>query len=120
MNEGTDVGSVRLQGSPGQVEWAERIRRQVIDEFDRVAEAFRSVARKQNEAKRACTEAVLVILEEKRTAVLDREDAGYFIQHWQDLGDQVRQLIVTDSGYQAIAATRRVLAEKEKYGNCKT
>jgi hypothetical protein len=84
------------------VEWAERIKRRVSDEFDRVAQSFRSVASKQNAANRADTEAIIAILEEKRAAVMSREEAGYFIHDWQEISDQVRQMIGKDSRYQAI------------------
>ena len=55
-----------LTGTESQVEWAERIRRLVNDEFDRVAKSFRSVADAQSIAKRTRTEAILAILEDKR------------------------------------------------------
>ncbi len=91
-----------MSGSPDQVEWAERIRRQVNADFDRVAASFRSIARKQSEGKRAATEAIIAILEEKRTEVMSREQAGYFIRDWQEMGDQVRRMILSDVRYQAI------------------
>jgi hypothetical protein len=34
--------------------------------------------------------------------VMARDEAGYFIQEWQELRDQVRQMITTDFRYQAI------------------
>jgi hypothetical protein len=89
-------------GTENQVEWAERIKRQVNDEFDRVARSFRSVARKQTDARRSETEAILAILEDKRAAVMSREEAGYFIRDWQEIADQVRQMIFHDPRYQAI------------------
>jgi hypothetical protein len=85
------------------VEWAERIKLQAIKEFDRVARAFRSVANQQRDDKRARTESILAILEEKRAEVMNREDARYFIHTWQDINDQVRQLIRQDSRYRALA-----------------
>ena len=30
------------------------------------------------------------------------EEAGYFIRGWQEIGDQVRQLVFQDARYQAI------------------
>ena len=95
-----------LTGTPAQVEWAERIRRQVNGDFDRVAAAFRLVADRQSGRKRADTEAILIILEDKRTEVMAREEAGYFIQEWQETGGRVRQLIFRDARYQAIRARR--------------
>jgi chaperonin GroES len=95
-----------MTGTPNQVEWAERIKRQVHADFDRVAASFRSVAHKQSSRKRADTEAILGILEEKRAEVLGREQAGYFIHGWQEIGDQVRQLIFRDPRYQAIKSRR--------------
>jgi hypothetical protein len=87
------VRAISMSGKINQVEWAVRIKRQVDDEFDRVALSFRSVAAKQNGAARADTEAILAILEEKRAEVMGRGEAGYFIHDWQEIGDQVRQMI---------------------------
>jgi hypothetical protein len=95
-----------LSGTTSQVEWAERIKRQVNAEFDRVAASFGWIAGKQGDDKRADTEAVIAILEEKRTEVMSRRDAGYFIHDWQEIGDQVRQMIFHDPRYQAIKSNR--------------
>ena len=95
-----------MSGTANQVEWAERIKRQANDEFDRVARSFRSVAGKQSDAARADTEAIIAILEEKRAAVMRREEAGYFIHDWQEISDQVRQMIFQDARYQAIRSNR--------------
>ena len=89
-----------MSGTAAQVEWAERIKRQVNAEFDRVAASFRSVAGKQGDDKRADTEAIIAILEEKRAEVMSREQAGYFIHDWQEISDQVRQMIFHDARYQ--------------------
>ena len=91
-----------LRGTENQVEWAIRIRRQVNQEFDRVAAAFRVVARGQESNRRADTETIIAILEDKRAQVMSNEDAGYFIRGWQETGEQVRQLIFQDARYQAI------------------
>lgn len=61
--------AVSLKGSDNQIEWAQRIRRQVESEFDRVAALFRSIAGKQNRDKRRDTEAIVAILEETRGSV---------------------------------------------------
>jgi chaperonin GroES len=95
-----------MSGTVNQVEWAERIKCQVNDEFDRVARSFRSVAGKQSDAARADTEAIIAILEEKRVEVMRRGEAGYFIHDWQELSDQVRQSIFHDVRYQAIKSKR--------------
>jgi hypothetical protein len=94
--------SITLSGTPSQIEWAEPIRLRVDSEFDRVASAFARVAAKQDPVHRAETEEIIAILNEKRSDVLGREHAGYFIQHWRDLNDQVRQLIFQDARYKAI------------------
>jgi hypothetical protein len=86
------------------VERAERFRRQVNDDFDRVASAFRSVAAKQDDVRRTGTEAILAILEAERKGVMSRQEAGYFIRYWQEAGDQVRQMIFDDPRYQEIKA----------------
>ncbi len=93
-----------MTGTASQVEWAERIRRQVNDDFDRVASAFRSVAAKQDDVRRRGTEAILAILEEKRKGVMSRQGAGYFIRYWQETGDQVRRMIFDDPRYREIKA----------------
>ena len=93
-----------LLGSASQIEWAESIRDRVNDEFDRVAQSFRSIAHRQDFRKRRDTEAIIAILEDKRAEVLGRDRAGYFIRDWREISDQVRQLIGQDSRYQAIKA----------------
>ena len=91
-----------LTGTENQVEWALRIKRQVNQEFDRVAAALRAVADRQTGGRRAETETIIAIAEEKRSEVMGTEQAGYFIRGWQEIGDQVRQLIFQDARYQAI------------------
>ena len=98
-----------MSGSVAQVEWAERIKRQVNAEFDRVSAAFWLIADRQDDDTSADTEAIIAILEEKRSEVMSREQAGYFIHDWQEISDQVRQLIGQDSRYQAIAARKAAL-----------
>jgi len=93
-----------MTGTAVQIEWAERIRTQVSEEFDSVARTLRSVALRQGRVKRAGTEAIIAILEEKRAAVMARQQAGYFIREWQEIDDQVRKLIADDVRVQAIKA----------------
>lgn len=68
-----ELSTRSLTGSESQVEWAERIRILVNDEFDRVAKSFRSVADTQSTGKRVRTEAILAILEEMRESVMSRK-----------------------------------------------
>ena len=100
------ASSVSMTGTANQIEWAERIKKLVNDEFSRVARSFQAVARKQSESARADTEAIIAILEEKRAEVMHKEQAGYFIHDWQEIGDQVRQMIFHDARYQAIKIKR--------------
>jgi chaperonin GroES len=95
-----------MTGTPSQVEWAERIKGRVGEEFERVAEALRSVARRQTKLKRADTEEILTVLAEHRQAVMSRDQAGYFIRDWQEITDQVRKLIGEDSRFQTIRGLR--------------
>ena len=81
-------------------------------EFDRVAAAFLVVAGNQDECRRAHTEAVLAILKEKRATVMGSHHAGYFIRDWQEIGDQVRQMIFRDARYQAIRCNRPLARDK--------
>jgi hypothetical protein len=100
------VSRASMTDTASQMAWAKRIKRQVNAEFDRVAALFRSVASVQSEPKRAETEAVIDILEDKRTEVMSRQQAGYFIQNWQEIGDQVRQMLFRDARYQAVKSAR--------------
>ena len=91
-----------MTGSVSQIEWAERIKQTVADEFDRVLRAFRSVARTQSGARLSRTLAVIAVVERKRAEVIAHEDAGYFIRDWQEISDQVRRMIARDPAYPAI------------------
>ena len=93
-----------LTGTANQIEWAERIRSQVNGEFDRVASALETAARKQSGQHRLDTRAMLAILEDKRAEVMANQRAGYFIHDWQELRDQVRKMIMSDDRYKVIKA----------------
>jgi hypothetical protein len=100
-----------LTGTPAQVEWAERIRLTVAREFDRVAKVFQAQVSIQTGQKQTETRTIITILERKRAETLANQQAGYFIREWQEVSDQVRQMIAKDPGYLAIrdhrAARRR-------------
>ena len=95
-----------MTGTASQIEWAEQIRPRVEAEFHRVANAFRAAASHQGQRDREDTLAILGILDEKRIEAMANDHAGYFIRNWQELTDQVRQAIASDSRYQAIKANR--------------
>lgn len=95
-----------MTGTPSQIEWAEQIKPRVSAEFDRVAKALQAAGDKRAEQDRMDMQAVIAILEEKRVEVMAKEQAGYFIRDWQELKDQVRQMIAQDSRYQAIKARK--------------
>jgi hypothetical protein len=95
-----------MTGTTSQIEWAERIKPCVNAEFDRVARAFQGAACNQEGQNRRDTLAVIAILEEKRAEVMAKDQAGYFIHDWQELNDQVRQMIAQDSRYQALKARK--------------
>jgi hypothetical protein len=99
----------QLNGTANQIEWAERIRERVNVEFDRVASTFYAVAAKQDPEAKEDTQAIIAILEDKRAEVMRRDQAGYFIHDWQEITDQVRQMIFHDRRYAPIRArqTRR-------------
>jgi hypothetical protein len=48
------------------------------------------------------TQAIIAIVEEKRTQVMEHQEAGYFIHDWQELRDRVRQMIMKDDRYKVI------------------
>lgn len=93
-------------GTPSQIEWAEQIKPLVIAEFDRVAAAFSKVAESQPDQAKAETIEILSILEEKRSEVMANPSAGYFIQRWRELGDQVRAMLGQDARFQTIRQRR--------------
>jgi chaperonin GroES len=95
-------------GTANQVDWAEQIKVRVSAEFDRVARALASAAAKQIEQDRTDTFAVIAILEDKRAEVLGNDQAGYFIHDWQELRDQVRQMIAQDPRYTRIKVNQEL------------
>src|ERR1051325_192648 len=98
----SDTSEKALTGTVNQIEWAKQIRTQVDAEFDRVRTALEAAAAKQSGQDRMDTQAMIAILEEKRAEVMEREEAGYFIHDWQEIRDQVRQMIMKDDRYKAI------------------
>ena len=95
-----------LTGSINQVDWARQIRTQVNAEFDRVIAVLQAAAANQSAHDRMDTQAIIKIAEEKRTEVMEHQNAGYFIHDWQELRDQVRQMIMKDDRFKAIKAGR--------------
>ena len=93
-----------MTGTANQIEWAKQIRIQVEAEFDRVRTAIETVAARKDGQDLLDIQMMLEILEEKRTEVMGRQEAGYFIHDWQEMRDQVRQMIMKDKRYKAIKA----------------
>jgi len=91
-----------MTGTVNQIEWAKQVRTQVNAEFDRVVTALEAAATRQSGQNRMDTQTIIAIVEEKRTEVMEHQEAGYFIHDWQELRDQVRQLIMKDDRYKAI------------------
>jgi hypothetical protein len=95
-----------MTGTQSQIEWAEQIKPRVDAEFDRVARALTEAAGDKSEQVRADTQVAIDIIEEKRAEVMANDHAGYFIRDWQELTDQVRQMIGKDARFQAIRARK--------------
>jgi hypothetical protein len=93
-----------LTGTVNQIEWAKQIKTQVDAEFDRIITALEAAATKQSGQDQLDTQAIIALVEEKRTEVMEHQEAGYFIHDWQELRDQVRQMIMKDDRYKAIKA----------------
>ncbi len=106
-----------MTGTESQIEWAERIKLSVQAEFDRIAHAFRQAAERQRGQDRTDTLAIIAILEEKRVETMANEHAGYFVKVWQELSDQVRQLLAQDSRVTAIQANRRERRQSASSGH---
>jgi hypothetical protein len=66
--------------------------------------ALEAAAAKQSGQDQLDTQTMIAILEDKRTEVMAHEEAGYFIHDWQELRDQVRQMIMKDNRYKTIKA----------------
>ena len=93
-------------GTVNQIAWAVQIKSQVDAEFDRVRKVLEYAMRKQSPRDITDVESIIRILEEKRAEVMGNEQAGYFIQDWQELGNQVSRMIIADPRYQAIKASQ--------------
>ena len=96
-----------MTGTVNQIEWAKQVRTQVNAEFDRVITALEAAATKQSGQDRMDTQTIIAIVEEKRTEVMEHQEAGYFIHDWQELRDQVRQMIMKDDRYKAIKTRKQ-------------
>ncbi|HEY7531248.1 MAG TPA: hypothetical protein VH681_00540 [Nitrospiraceae bacterium] len=82
--------------------WAEQIRARLAGELDRVAKMLDTASGEQPEQDRKNTQDIVKILEQRRAELMARNDAGDFIHDWQELRDQVRQMILEDPRYQSI------------------
>lgn len=91
-----------LVGTVNQVAWAAKIKAKVSGEFDRVVKALESREPSQTEQHQSETCAVIAIVEDKRAEVMAEDNAGYFIDNWQELQDQVRRMVIQDPRYLAI------------------
>ena len=99
-----ETSEKEMSGTANQIEWAKQIKTQVKAEFDRVQAALKAAAARQSGQDRMDTQAIIAILQDKRAEVMAHEEAGYFIHDWQELRDQVRQMIKNDDRYKAIKA----------------
>jgi hypothetical protein len=102
------TGEDRMLGTVNQIAWAVQIKAKVDAEFDRVRKVLESVATKQSSNDGTDLQAIIRTLEDKRAEVMGNKQAGYFIHDWQELRDQVRELIIGDPRYKAIKANQAV------------
>ncbi len=105
-----------MTGSESQIEWAEPIKTSVRAEVDRVAQAFRIAADRQQGQDHLATLAFIAILEDKRVEVLAKEQAGYFVRVWQGLSDQLQQIVARGSRCQTIQIERRARKARKSHG----
>jgi len=108
-----------LTGSEAQIEWAERIRVQAAAEFDRFERAFLEVSRRQSPVDRQDTEAIILIVRSYRDQVMKNPSAGYFIRDWQDIGQQIRNMLAANEDCRTIKLLReqRSVAEAAHRSN---
>lgn len=112
----TTAPTTELTGTANQIDWAGSIKERVSRDFDRVANAMKSVAARQGDRDRSDTQAFIAILEEKRTEIMAQTQAGYFIHDWQEPADQVRQMIVKDPRYGTIKSSQAARKRALKVG----
>lgn len=105
-----------MSGTPSQIEWARQIKPRAGAEFDRVAAALQAVADRQPELARADTLALIRILGDKRSEVMARTEAGYFIAKWQELDGRVQALLIADPRYLVIKTDQRRRQAERKAG----
>jgi hypothetical protein len=106
-NEGgfSRMAELPLIGTVNQIEWAERIRRNVLIEFDRVAKVLVLIAENRTGQRQRNALLALAILLDKRIDVMAKDRAGYFIHRWQELEGKVRQMITEDPRYAVIRSS---------------
>jgi hypothetical protein len=92
-------------GTLSQIAWAVQIQSQVEAEFDRVRKVLEYVMTKQSSMDVIDIESIIRILDDKRTEVMENQQAEYFIHEWQNLR-KVSRMIVEDPRYQAIKASQ--------------
>jgi hypothetical protein len=102
-----------MTGTETQIEWGAKLKLRVGTEFDRVSRVFQTVCDKQREPDRAETEAIIAMVGEMRSTVMANDDAGYYIREWQDLKNQVRDMVSQDQRYKAIRANRELRKSKK-------
>lgn len=95
-----------MTGTFNQIAWARQIKTQVNTEFERVRLLLEAAAARHSGQDQADTKLMITILCEKRAEVMAHEQSGYFIREWQELRDQVRQMILRDNRYKAILAAK--------------
>jgi hypothetical protein len=100
------VAELPLTGAANQIEWDERIRRNVMVEFDRVAKALLLTAETRTGRRQRNAQLALTILSDKRADVLANDRAGYYIQAWRESDGKVRQMITEDPRYALIRESR--------------
>jgi hypothetical protein len=103
-----------MTGTSSQIAWAEQIKIRVAAEFGRVTNALEKVAARQSEHDRAETSAIIAIVQHIRFEVMAKDEAGYFIRDWQELGDQVRRMIGQDPAYKAIKIRREARSRQTR------
>ena len=104
---------IELTGTPSQIEWAERIRLNVAQEFARVAKLFQNQAGIQTGQKQSDTRSIIAILEEKRVETLANPRAGYFYSRLAGTGRSgTPDDRENDPRYQAIKEPPRTKAHR--------
>jgi len=101
-----ESGFPLLTGPAARISWANHLRTQVNDGFDRLSEAVRAGSSRYKALLPAEVTEILAVIEEHRSTVLSVSDSQYFLDRWPDPVDAVARLIHGDDRWKKVVLAR--------------